>query len=329
MTFIRHPSGKTTEINKCSDVETLYDEVCLKCDIERYNVKLVNSNSIEIKSSSPPEHITEVIYLIILAPFVYSLDGKPKKIDYTKGILTFNAKKITVYQWGNYIYKGGNFSLHNKYREIVILAKDTPCFTSINSLKECFYNTKVEGDLSQWDISGIKNMSWMFACSKIDTDIGLSEWDVSGITNMRGMFMESKISSSIGLAEWNVSNVKDMSYMFRGSNFNQDISKWDVSSVIDMYCMFCLSNFDQDISQWNVSKVFNMIGMFDKSKFNQDISQWDVSNVKNMSYMFRESKFNQDISKWNVSETTLINDMCSDSELKIDLYGWYIARTKS
>ena len=43
------------------------------------------------------------------------------------------------------------------------------------------------GDLSSWDVSSVKDMSWMFdAASSFNGDI--SSWDVSSVTNMRGMF---------------------------------------------------------------------------------------------------------------------------------------------
>ena len=58
-------------------------------------------------------------------------------------------------------------------------------------------------DISDWDVSSVKNASYMFAWSQFNGDI--SDWDVSSITD-RGM--ES---------------------MFEGAEmFNQDLSKWCV-----------------------------------------------------------------------------------------------------
>ena len=88
--------------------------------------------------------------------------------------------------------------------------------------------------------------------------IDISDWDVSNIKSMRYMFAYCETLESVGnLLKWNVSEVTNMSSMFYGcKSFNQDISNWNVSKVTDMTCMFdrCKS-FNQDISGWDVSKV--------------------------------------------------------------------------
>ena len=138
-------------------------------------------------------------------------------------------------------------------------------------------------DISYWNVSNVKSMSYMFAYCE-------------------------KLKSCGNLLKWNVSNVTDMSSMFNScKNFNQDLSKWDVSNVTSMSFMFenCKS-FNQDISSWNVSNVIDMSGLFyGCESFNQDISGWDVSNVTDMAFMFYKCEsFNQDISNWNVSNVT-------------------------
>ena len=68
------------------------------------------------------------------------------------------------------------------------------------------------GDISEWDVSGVTDMSLMFAnAGSFNGDI--SSWDVSGVTDMSEMF---------GYAD----------------SFNGDISEWDVSGVTDMSGMF-------------------------------------------------------------------------------------------
>ena len=145
-------------------------------------------------------------------------------------------------------------------------------------------------DISEWDVSNVRTMNYMFAyCKELKSVGDISYWDVSNVTNMYCMFLDCKFFNQ-DLSKWNVSNVTDMHNMFEGcEKFNQDISGWDVSSVTNMSYMFnCCENFNKDISKWNVSNVGYMTAMFSGCKsFNKDISDWDVSKVKYYLSMFR------------------------------------------
>lgn len=153
--------------------------------------------------------------------------------------------------------------------------------------------------LYEIDTSLIDDMSELFMHTKSIIYEGISDWDVSNVTNMAYMFSGSDFNTDI--SKWNVSKVKNMTYMFSGCPFNKPIGNWDVSNVESMYAMFYDNmEFNQDISKWNVSKVKNMQVMFKNTNFNGDISNWDVSNVENMLNMFEYNrKFDCDLSKWN------------------------------
>ena len=130
-----------------------------------------------------------------------------------------------------------------------------------------FDNSRFNGDISEWDVSGVTGMGFMFSNSQFNGDI--SKWDVSGVT--------------------------DMGFMFSNSPFNGDISKWDVSGVTDMSFMFSNSPFTGDISKWDVSTIADTSFMFSNPQFNGDISKWDVSSVTDMDFMFRDPQFNGNI----------------------------------
>ena len=99
-------------------------------------------------------------------------------------------------------------------------------------------------DFNDVDISNIdyfydKNKGGIFEYTKFKY-IDISDWDVSNIKSMQFMFLMSNQLKSVGdLSNWHVSNVENMMNMFSScDNFNQDISDWDVSNVTDMRFMF-------------------------------------------------------------------------------------------
>ena len=184
------------------------------------------------------------------------------------------------------------------------------------------------GDISEWDVSGVTDMSAMFlGAFYFNSDI--SEWDVSGVTGMSGMF-GSATSFNGDISPWDVSGVTYMSAMFAGaSSFNGDISPWDVSGVTDMSGMFFdATSFNGDISLWDVSGVTGMSGMFGSAtSFNGDISPWDVSGVTDMSGMFFDAtSFNGDISLWDVSGVTGMSGMFgSATSFNGDISEWDVS----
>ena len=101
-----------------------------------------------------------------------------------------------------------------------------------------------------------------YANSVFNQDI--SNWDVSNVTDMNFMFASTNFNGDI--SKWDVSNVIDMHCMFKDSKFNGDISQWNVSNVIDMHCMFYANSvFNQDISNWDVKKVKEIGDIFTNS----------------------------------------------------------------
>ena len=129
--------------------------------------------------------------------------------------------------------------------------------------------------------------------------INISDWDVSNVKNMSHAFWNCYNLKSIGdLSNWNVSNVKNMNRMFsicKQLKSVGDLSNWDVSNVENMDRMFFYCEKIKsvgDLSNWNVSKVTCMNSMFyscEKLISIGDLSNWNVSKVRDMNYIFGNS----------------------------------------
>ena len=147
-------------------------------------------------------------------------------------------------------------------------------FCNKDNIGICEYTRFKYIDISYWNVSNVKSMSYMFAyCEKLKSVGDLSNWDVSSVMSTHSVFSYCiKLKSFGDISGWDVSNVNDMGNMFECcESFNQDISDWDVSNVTNMSFMFCwCKSFNQDISKWNVSNVRNNYCMFDNCPIKEE-----------------------------------------------------------
>ena len=113
-------------------------------------------------------------------------------------------------------------------------------------------------------------------CSALNGD--LSNWDVSNVTDMSVMFQVAN-SFNQDISNWDVSNVTDLSATFQGAeSFNRDLSHWDTSKVRSMFGTFGGVKHNLNIGNWNVSSVTGMTNMFSSSSFN-NISSRGVQSL--------------------------------------------------
>ena len=151
-------------------------------------------------------------------------------------------------------------------------------------------------DLSNFDASQVTNMAYIFhTCSSL-ISLDLSNFNSSQVTNIEGMFQSCSSLISINLSNFNTSQVTNMRYMFRDCKKLDylNLSNFDTSQITNMEGMFqrCSSLISIDLSNFDASQVTNMAYIFDacSSLISLDLSNFNTSQVTNMGDMFRDCK---------------------------------------
>ena len=91
-------------------------------------------------------------------------------------------------------------------------------------------------DLNFIDTSKITDMTLLF--SKCNYNIDISRWNMSNVRSMSYMFYHCK-NFNCDLSYWDISNVTDMDNMFYNcKKFNCDLSDWDISNITRWKNMF-------------------------------------------------------------------------------------------
>ena len=177
-------------------------------------------------------------------------------------------------------------NLMSKYRwfsylEAVVASNVTAKVTKLVAMFDGCWRLKEVSPID-WDISGVTDMSHMFAnCDSLEDFSFLSDWDVSNVNLMEFMFnsCESMMDLS-ALSDWNVCNVRSMDDMFGYCANLEDISalsEWDVSNLASAEGLFfyCTSLRDVSaLSNWDVSKLneWGIGGMFEGCYYGLDLS---------------------------------------------------------
>ena len=248
-------------------------------------------------------------------------------------------KLISISNWGgSEIYAKNSFHGNSFLKHT---ASDAPNITTAD-LSSSFMSANslgVQGNMNNWDVSGVDNMRRLFRNSaSFNQPIG--KWDTSNVTGTNGSFFEmfwgaaafnqnintklvSAADSPTGTeyVAWNTSNAMNIRSMFRdATTFNQPIGKWNTSNVTNGRGMDSVfrgaAAFNQNINTkyditvgdltydaWDVSAARNMERMFQGcASFDQPLGEWVPSSVYDMNRMFLgAASFDQPLGEWDVS----------------------------
>ena len=188
-------------------------------------------------------------------------------------------------------------------------ATDYPSVSTWNNFFERCNN--FNGDVSNWNATGITNMKEMFrGASSFNIDI--SSWDVSSVSSFE-KFLYQTSSFNQDLSGWTPAATNMRQMFYQCSNFNADLDSWDMTSVTDMRQMFFGTSFNNSLNSWSFPLATSLDGLFQQSSMNSDISSWTVSSITDFSRCFEQTPFNQDITGWDVSIGSDFSDMFNNA----------------
>ena len=174
----------------------------------------------------------------------------------------------------------------------------------------------IEIDLSIFDTSKVKDMSYMFDnCTNLEK-INFGNINTSLVENMKCLFHGLTKIVSFDVANFDTSSVTNIEKLFCHCNSLKtiDVSNFNTSKVENMFDLFayCYELTSLNISHFDTSKVINMQGMFYRL---YNIVSLDVhintSNAKNMNNMFNDCRklTSLDVSSFDTSSATLMKYM--------------------
>lgn len=163
---------------------------------------------------------------------------------------------------------------------------DTSAVTKMNSL---FDQEDFEGDVSQWDVSSVTNMEYMFyKCEHFNCD--LTRWEPKSLRDAHCMFKYCYEFKGLGLKTWKVPELKEAYSMFEEcSNLDFDTTKWKPVKLRQSQRMFfrCKNFKGKGIDTWKTPNLDNMVEMFLGCKnLDVDLSDWNVKNVTKWGFAF-------------------------------------------
>ena len=142
------------------------------------------------------------------------------------------------------------------------------------------------GPINMWNVSEVTNMMLLFQyITEFSEDDDISEWDVSNVTIMSYMFADCE-NFNQDISKWVVDNTANLSEMFELSPLRENNPKeyfnlksfLNNENIMDAVYSFLETEIIQEygeIKDWDVSRVTNMSSLF--YSFRQEVDFIDNS----------------------------------------------------
>ncbi len=237
----------------------------------------------------------------------------------------------------------GFLSNHGLMNSIPFLEDERIDTSKVTTFANAFYNCSYTAiDTSKWDMSNVKEYSYMFQNCDDLTSIDTTGWVTQNTRNIEGMFQNcKKIETIKGLSTWDTSNITNIKSAFdhcHSLTNLSDISNWDTSKMSNTSYAFrsCEAVEELDLSAWDVSCSTNLTEIFIgcKALKTLNLSGWDIAKVTSMERMFAncESLAALDVTGWkntshSVGAHSVFSGCSSLTYLDIsswDTYNWQI-----
>lgn len=138
--------------------------------------------------------------------------------------------------------------------------------SKITSLSASFYEATnfVGRGIEQWITTSVTSLSYaFFGAGSVNAD--MTNWDVSMVTDMSYMFHNAVKFAGRGLGTWSTGLVTDLHFTFNGAArfVGTGLDKWRTGSVTSLhYTFYCAGSMNVDLSNWNIGSVSTMKNTF-------------------------------------------------------------------
>lgn len=121
-------------------------------------------------------------------------------------------------------------------------------------------------DLSMFNTSKVKDMSYMFYHCVDLQKLNLKSFDTSNVTTMEGMFQSCTALTNMNISSFDTSNVKNFNHMFSDCTLLQklDLSNFKISGDISWMFSECVSLININLLGWDLDNTAETYGMFDE-----------------------------------------------------------------